>query len=81
MFLATSVDAERSFSRGGLTVSKLRCNLSDESTHAATVLSAWMSIPGLVPEAKIVQTFADKASRAKAGASAGSTGDNAITVE
>ncbi|TFK79027.1 hypothetical protein K466DRAFT_466388, partial [Polyporus arcularius HHB13444] len=60
---ATSVDAERAFSRGALTVSKLRRNLSDESTRAATVLSAWMAIPGLVPAGKIVQSFADKASR------------------
>ncbi|TFK79869.1 hypothetical protein K466DRAFT_579083 [Polyporus arcularius HHB13444] len=54
---ATSVDAERSFSRGGLVVSKLRHNLSDESTRAATVLNSWMQIPGLVPKQSIVQTF------------------------
>ncbi|RPD52699.1 hypothetical protein L226DRAFT_440170, partial [Lentinus tigrinus ALCF2SS1-7] len=54
---ATSVDAERAFSRGGLTVSKLRRNLSDESTRAATVLSAWMKVPGLVPEEKVIRMF------------------------
>ncbi len=65
MFLATSVDAERSFSRGGLVVSKLRRNLSDESTRAATVLNAWMQVPGLVPKQTCVQMFKDKASRSK----------------
>ncbi|RPD67915.1 hypothetical protein L226DRAFT_428613, partial [Lentinus tigrinus ALCF2SS1-7] len=54
---ATSVDAERAFSRGGLTVSKLHCNLSDESTCAATVFSSWMKISGLVPESDIIQMF------------------------
>ncbi len=74
------MDAERSFSHGGLTVSKLRHNLSDESTRAATVLSAWMKVPNLVPEAKIIQTFADKASRSKV-VPAGASTDSAINVE
>ena len=39
--LATSTDVERTFSCGGLTVSKMCHSLSDESTRAATVLSSW----------------------------------------
>ena len=65
VILATSVDVERGFSRGGLTVSKLRHNLSNESTRAATVLSAWMKGPDLVPQEKIIKTFRDKAKRKK----------------
>jgi hypothetical protein len=61
--LASSCDVERGFSRGGLTVSKLRHSLSDESTRAATVLHAWSEIPGLIPEADIIQVFKDKCRR------------------
>ncbi|TFK80245.1 hypothetical protein K466DRAFT_504232, partial [Polyporus arcularius HHB13444] len=64
---AASVDVERAFSWGGLTVSKLRHNLSDESTRAATVLGAWAKVPGLLPEADIVSMFEQKAKRAKTG--------------
>ena len=58
--LASSCDVERGFSRGGLTVSKLRHGLSDESTRASTVLHAWSQIPGLIPENEIIQVFKDK---------------------
>ena len=61
--VATSTDVERSFSRGGLTVSKLRHSLSDTSTRAATVLGSWMSLEGAIPTADIVRMFKDKASR------------------
>lgn len=61
--LASSCDVERGFSRGGLTVSKLRHSLSDESTRATTVLHAWSEIPGLIPEAEIIQAFKDKCRR------------------
>ena len=60
---ATSTKVERAFSWGGLTVSKHRHNLSDESTHAATVLGSWANIEGLIPEAKIVKMFRDKSKR------------------
>ncbi|TFK84149.1 hypothetical protein K466DRAFT_497099, partial [Polyporus arcularius HHB13444] len=66
---AASVDVERA--RGGLTVSKLRHNLSDESTRAATVLSTWTKIPGLVPHKEIVQLFDNKGKRMKAKARSG----------
>jgi len=61
--LASSCDVERGFSRGGLTVSKLQHTLSDESTRATTVLNAWSDIPGLIPEADIIQVFKDKCRR------------------
>ncbi|KLO05129.1 hypothetical protein SCHPADRAFT_802371, partial [Schizopora paradoxa] len=38
---ATSVDVERAFSRGSLTVSKHRHALSDQSTRASVVLRSW----------------------------------------
>jgi hypothetical protein len=56
---------ERGFSRGGLTVSKLRHGLSDESTRASTVLHAWSQIPGLIPENEIIQVFKNKCRRLK----------------
>ncbi|KAI0709143.1 hypothetical protein C8Q76DRAFT_599357, partial [Earliella scabrosa] len=54
---AASVDIERGFSHGGLTVSKRRHNLSDESVRSATVLNAWSKVPGLLPEAMILDMF------------------------
>lgn len=75
---ASSTDVERAFSRGGLTVSKRRHSLSDESTRAATVLSSWASVPGLIPEDEIVAVFRDKTKRSKDKGKGG--GDNADTT-
>jgi len=61
--LASSCDVERGFSRGGLTVSKLRHALSEESTRATTILNAWAQIPGLIPHTDIIQAFKDKCRR------------------
>jgi hypothetical protein len=58
--LATSTDVERAFSRGGLTVSKMRHSLSDESTQAATVLGSWCTFPGLIPHSELVSIFKEK---------------------
>ena len=63
LYPASSCDVEHGFSRGGLTVSKLRHRLSDESTRASTVLHAWSEIPGLIPENEIIQVFKDKCRR------------------
>ena len=60
LYLASSCDVKRGFSRGGLTVSKLWHGLSNESTCAFTVLHAWSEIPGLIPEGEIIQVFKDK---------------------
>ena len=62
---ASSCDVERGFSRGGLTVTKLRHALSDESTRASTVLHAWSEIPGLILEADIIEVFKEKGRRLK----------------
>ena len=47
-------------SLGGLTVSKLRQMLSDESTRVSTVLNAWSGIPGLIPENDIIKVIKEK---------------------
>ena len=41
-------------------VSKLQHSLSDELTHAATVLGSWGSLDGAIPRDEIVQGFKDK---------------------
>lgn len=82
---ATSVDVERLFSHGGLVVSKLRRNLSDESTRAATVLSEWLQVPGLVPKKAIVTNFKEKSGRSKGKGVAAAPGpvadDKVVLVE
>lgn len=64
---AASVDVERAFSRGGLTVSKRRHALSDESVRAATVLGSWASNKDLIPEEQILKLLRDKSKRTKKG--------------
>ena len=51
---------ERAFSRGGLTVSKMRHSLSDETTRAASVLGAWCDLPGAIPREDIMEVFKEK---------------------
>ena len=65
MGVATSTDVERAFSKGGLTVSKMRHSLSDESTRAACVLGSWCDFPGAVPREDIMIAFKDKGKRDK----------------
>ena len=65
LLTATSTDVECAFSRGGLTVSKMRHSLSDESTRAASVLGAWCDLPGAVPRDEVVAVFKDKGKRPK----------------
>ena len=82
LYPASSCDVERSFSWGGLTVSKLRHRLSDESTRASTVLHAWSEIPGLIPESEIIQVFKDKCRRlnTKDSRSSGQEKEKAVNV-
>ncbi|EIW62759.1 uncharacterized protein TRAVEDRAFT_97139, partial [Trametes versicolor FP-101664 SS1] len=54
---ATSTDTERAFSRGRLTVSRLRHSLADESVRANTVLGSWARIADLLPEADLVEVI------------------------
>ncbi|KAF8591399.1 hypothetical protein K439DRAFT_1327195, partial [Ramaria rubella] len=57
---ATSMDVEQAFSAGHLTVSRMCHSLSDESTRAATVLSSWVMVEGLIPQAEIIEAFKEK---------------------
>lgn len=65
LLIASSVDVERAFSRGGLTVSKLRHSLGDESVRAATVLASWANsgIESLLPEDQLIEHIKGKAKR------------------
>lgn len=65
MLAATSTDVEHAFSRGGLTVSKMRHSLSDESTCAASVLGAWCDLPDAVPQDEIMAIFKEKGKQPK----------------
>ncbi|KAF5317564.1 hypothetical protein D9619_013219 [Psilocybe cf. subviscida] len=77
---ATSTDVERAFSRGGLTVSKLRHSLSDKSVRSATVLGTWCEKEGLVPVSDIINIFGEKRNRMKKR-KAGDAVDDVITVD
>lgn len=79
LFIATSTDVERAFSRGGLTVSKMRHSLSDESTRAATVLGSWCDFPGAIPRDDVIATFCDKNKRPK-GKGKEVTGSDIVTA-
>ena len=57
---STSVDTERAFSRGALTVTHLRHSLSEPSTRAAIVTGNWASIDGLVPHSNIIAMLNSK---------------------
>ncbi|OJT11002.1 hypothetical protein TRAPUB_12479, partial [Trametes pubescens] len=57
---ATSTDSECSFSRGQLTVLRLRHSLSNKSVCTGTVLGSWADYHELVPEADVVQLLAEK---------------------
>ena len=63
--LATSTDVERAFSRGGLTISKLRHSLSDNSARAATILGSWSKLEGVIPKEAIIDSFKNKSRRPK----------------
>ena len=71
---------EHGFSRGGLTVTKLRHALSDDSTRVSTVLHTWSEIPGLIPEADIIQLFKDKSRHLKGKGKQKDTGKDANHV-
>ena len=62
---ATSVEAERAFSRGRLTVSRLRHSLSDASVRGSTLLGSWASISTLVPEPDLVTLIRELSEKVK----------------
>jgi hypothetical protein len=51
--------------QGGLTVSKMRHNLSDASVRSGTVLGSWSKFPGLIPQSKLAGIFNNKHKRPK----------------
>ena len=59
-------------------MTKLRHNLSDESTRAATVLHSWSQIPGFIPESEIIQMFVAKSQRSK---TVGHSSEHVVIVE
>lgn len=63
--VAASTDVERAFSRGGLTVSKLRHKLNDASTRASSVLGDWHKVPGLIPIDDILDHITERRRRTK----------------
>lgn len=50
-------------------MTKLRHNLSDESTRAATILHSWGSIGDLIPESEIIRAFGDKSKKDRSSTS------------
>lgn len=57
---AASVDAERAFSRGALTVTHRRHALSDTSTRNSIVLGSWLRETELVPGHELTEHFRSK---------------------
>lgn len=60
---ASSVEVERAFSRGALTVTHRRHALSHQSTRNSIVLGAWLKNTNLVPKEELVEFFQKKTSR------------------
>jgi hypothetical protein len=80
IYTASSTDVERAFSKGGLTVSRFRHSLSDDSTRFSAVVGTWTKIPNAIPHEEIVSLFTTKSSRgpskrAKITPAAGSDSD------
>ncbi len=57
LVIATSTDAERAFSRGHLTVSRLRHSLGEDSVCAGTVVGSWAGIPAILCEDDLVNVI------------------------
>ena len=52
---SSSVDTERAFSHGALTVTHCHHALSDLSTHNSIVLGAWLKDTTLVPKDELIK--------------------------
>lgn len=79
---ASSVDAERVFSRGALTVTHRRHALSDLSTRNSIVLGAWLKDTTLVPKNELVKFFQKKTSRKRATSTGSSAeGDTSMDTD
>ena len=60
---ASSVNVERAFSRGALTVTHRRHALSHQSTRNSIVLGAWLKDTNLIPKEDLVEFFQKKTAR------------------
>ena len=60
---ASSVDAERAFSRGALTVTHRHHTLSVTSTRNSIVLGGWLKDTNLVPKQELIEFFRNKTIR------------------
>ena len=60
---ASSVEVERAFSRGALTVTHRHHTLSDQSTRNSIVLGAWLKETHLIPKDDLVEFFQMKTQR------------------
>jgi hypothetical protein len=56
----------------------MRHSLSDQSTRAATVLGAWCTLPGAIPQEEILTIFRDKGKRPKGNNSSESVSSTAL---
>jgi hypothetical protein len=81
---ASSVDAERAFSRGALAVTHRRHALSDTSTRNSIVLGAWLKDTDLVPEEELIEFFQRKSIRwpstSRGGSVEGNDSDDSIST-
>jgi hAT family C-terminal dimerisation region len=73
---ASSVDAERAFSRGALTVTHRRHMLSDTSTRNSIVLGTWLRATNLVPKDELIEFFRGKPFRSQTASTRHSVGTN-----
>lgn len=79
---ATSVDVERAFSQGSLTVLKHRHSLSDKSTRAAIILSSWTQVEGVVIQSDVLEVLDQKSRRPMCGGvGAGTSQEDSIMVD
>jgi hypothetical protein len=60
---ASSVEVERAFSRGALTVTHRRHALSDQSARNSIVLGAWLKDTNFIPKDELVEFFQKKTQR------------------
>jgi len=75
---ASSVDAERSFSRGRLDINHLQHNTSSQTFKAQIAVGSWATTPlftGLSDITKIVEKCSKKESKEKDGKETGSDAD------
>lgn len=77
--IATSTDTERTFSRGHLTVSRLRHSLGEDSVCAGTVVGSWAGIPAILREDNLANII--KAGPAAAARKQAANDTEACTAE